>query len=131
MAFTFKKRYARLTLLLFGIEVLIALFVRDNFIRPYVGDYLVVILLYCFVCTFLLISKRIIAVAVLLFAFIIEGLQYIHIVKWLGLAHNKFARTVIGDGFEWYDLLAYTLGILTVLVFENKRTRSHPVKAGN
>ena len=32
---------------LFVVETLIALFVRDAFIRPYMGDVLVVILIYC------------------------------------------------------------------------------------
>lgn len=34
-------------------EVLIALYVRDRFIRPYVGDMLVVVLVYSFVRIFL------------------------------------------------------------------------------
>jgi len=39
-------------------------------------------------------------------------------VKLLGLGHSQLARTVIGTGFDWGDLVAYTLGILTVLGFE-------------
>ena len=38
---------------LFIVETLIALFVRDAFIRPYMGDILVVILIYCFVRIFI------------------------------------------------------------------------------
>ena len=38
---------------LFVVETLIALFVRDAFIRPYMGDVLVVILVYCFVRMFI------------------------------------------------------------------------------
>ena len=38
---------------LFIVETLIALFVRDAFIRPYMGDVLVVILIYCFVRIFI------------------------------------------------------------------------------
>ena len=46
-----KKRFFYIIsfLLIFCIEVLIALYVRDNFIRPYVGDMLVVVLVYSFV----------------------------------------------------------------------------------
>ena len=50
-----KKRifYIISFLLIFCIEVLIALYVRDNFMRPYVGDMLVVVLVYSFVRIFL------------------------------------------------------------------------------
>ena len=46
-----KKRlwYAGVFVLLLGVECLIALYVRDRFIRPYVGDMLVTVLLYFFV----------------------------------------------------------------------------------
>ena len=41
-----KKRifYIISFLVIFCIEVLIALYVRDNFVRPYIGDVLVVVL---------------------------------------------------------------------------------------
>ena len=50
-----KKRifYIISFLVIFCIEVLIALYVRDRFIRPYVGDMLVVVLVYSFVRIFL------------------------------------------------------------------------------
>lgn len=65
--FTFSLRYFLLALLFFIIEVLIALYVKDNFVRPYVGDYLVVMLIYCAVRTFIKASPVKTALAVLLF----------------------------------------------------------------
>ena len=49
-----KKRliYGVATLVIFLVEFLIARYVHDSFIRPYVGDVLVVILLYTFVRIF-------------------------------------------------------------------------------
>ena len=46
-----KKRifYIISFLVIFCIEVLIALYVCDNFVRPYIGDVLVVVLVYSFV----------------------------------------------------------------------------------
>lgn len=117
--FTFKPRFFLLTLVLFVIEVLIAVYVHDNFVRPYVGDFLVVMLLYCAVRTFINASPLKITVAVLLFAYLVELLQYFHLVDRLGLAGNTVARTVIGYGFEWLDLLAYTLGVITILLLEH------------
>lgn len=115
----FNPRFFLFTLLLFVIEVLIAVYVHDNFVRPYVGDYLVVMLLYCAVRTFINASPLKIAPAVLLFAYCIELLQYFHLVDRLGLAGNTIARTVIGYGFEWLDLLAYTLGVISILLLEH------------
>ena len=72
----FKLKYFILAAILFLIEVLIALFIHDNFIRPFVGDVLVVILIYCFIKSFLNSPVVITAIAVLLFAYLIEVLQY-------------------------------------------------------
>lgn len=118
--FSFSLRYFLLALLFFIIEVLIALYVKDNFVRPYVGDYLVVMLIYCAMRTFIKASPVKVAVGVLLFAYLIETLQYLRIVDRLGLAGNTLAKTVIGYGFEWWDMLAYTLGVVTIVVIENR-----------
>ena len=115
---TFNSRFFLLAFVLFVIEVFIALFVHDNFVRPYVGDYLVVMLMYCVVSTILKAAPLRVAVGVLIFSYIIEVLQYFKIVDRLGLAGNILAKTVIGYGFSWLDMLAYTLGIITVLVLE-------------
>jgi uncharacterized protein DUF2809 len=121
--FTFNKQYFVLAIALFVIEALIAIFVHDSFVRPYVGDYLVVMLVYCAVCTFVGAPVLKVCVGVLLFSFLIETLQYFHIVNRLGLEKNKIARIVIGSGFDWKDLLCYTLGTLTILGIETIRNR--------
>lgn len=115
----FNIGYCILTIIFFIIEILIALYVRDNFVRPYLGDYLVVILVYCAVRTLVKGNVVKIAAGVLLFAYCIEWLQYCNIVTRLGLEQNQLARTVIGTGFEWWDILAYTLGIITVVLIES------------
>lgn len=114
----FHKGYFLLAALLFVTEVLIALLMNDRFIRPYFGDFLVVILMYSFIRSFLQISVVKLAIAVLLFAYIIEILQYLNLVKLLGLQDSKFANTVIGNSFEWTDMLAYTFGIAVVIFIE-------------
>ncbi len=118
---TFNKYYFALAVLLFVTEVLIALYVHDAIIRPYFGDFLVVILIYCFVKVFVVSPLLPTLIGVLLFAYLIEFLQYLQLVKVLGLQNNAFARTVIGTTFQWGDILMYTLGIGLVLVVENWR----------
>lgn len=122
---TFNGRYFSIAFALFIIEVLIAVFVHDSFIRPYLGDFLVVILIYCAVRSFIKVCPLKIAIGTLLFSYLIETFQYFGIVDKLGLSKNILARTVIGYGFEWWDILAYTLGIATILAVENlMRARS-------
>lgn len=120
---TFNKRYFFFALALFITEVLIALYAHDRIVRPYVGDYLVVFLLYCGVRTFFNISPLKLSIGVLLFSYLIEVLQYFNLVGLLGLEKNEVATVVIGHSFEWIDLLAYTLGTLTILVLERKGNR--------
>jgi Protein of unknown function (DUF2809) len=115
---TFKRNYFLLAIIIFIIEILIALYVKDRIIRPYVGDMLVVILIYCFIKSFLNLPILPVAIFVLLFAFTIEFLQYVNIVEKLGLQKSPIARTVIGTLFEWIDLIAYIVGIAIVLVVE-------------
>lgn len=119
--FYFQKNYFLPAVLLFIIEVAIAFFVHDRFVRPYVGDFLVVIFLYCFFKSFLNSSNSKVALGVLLFSYVIEASQYFHLIKRLGLQHAWLARLILGSGFEWLDLIAYTLGILMVLAIEKWR----------
>lgn len=115
---TFNRKYFLSAVVLFIIEVLIALYVRDSFIRPYFGDFLVVILIYCFLKSFWNEKVLIVGMLTLLFSFAIEIGQYFNLVKLLGLEHSELARVVIGTGFAWGDMLAYTLGIVFVFVCE-------------
>lgn len=114
----FKGHYFVLALIIFVIEILIALFAHDRIIRPYVGDFLVVILIYCFLRSFIDISVMKLAISALVFSYIVETLQYLDILHRLGLQDSKFAKTVIGSSFEWIDIVAYTLGIMLVLYVE-------------
>ena len=123
--FKFNRKYLLLALLLFIIEVIIAVFVNDKFVRPIVGDFLVVILIYCFVKAFFNIPVIKAAVAVLIFAYTVEILQYFKVVKLLGLQKSKLANIIIGNTFQWGDLVAYTLGILLVIFIEHKVQRNN------
>ncbi len=116
---TFNKRYFQIAVLLFLTEIFIAMYVHDTFVRPYFGDVLVVILMYCFLQSFVNLKVFFAAIAVLLFAFSIEFLQYLMIVNKLGWQDSKIACTVIGTSFAWIDVLAYVAGIAIVLLAES------------
>lgn len=116
----FNKNYFALALLLFLVEVFIAKFVHDAFVRPYLGDVLVVMLIYCVVKAFLNTPVLPTAMGVLVFSFIIEGLQYLNMVEKLGLQHSKMANIVMGNTFAWMDIVCYIAGVGLILLFERK-----------
>jgi hypothetical protein len=118
MLFKFNKRYYLWAVLLLLTEVLIALHLHDSFIRPFGGDVLVVILLYCMLKSVVTLKVNTAAIIVLLIAYIIEMLQYLNIVYILGWGNSPLARTLIGTTFTWIDILAYTIGIIIVLLIE-------------
>lgn len=112
--FQFRKKYFAYTILLFLLELFIAMFVQDKFIRPYLGDFLVVILIYCFLRTFLTVTKFKIALGTLIFAYMVEVSQYFKLIEILGREDNRVARMVLGNAFSWEDMIMYTLGVVLV-----------------
>lgn len=97
-------------LLLTGIEILIAPFVHDAFVRPYLGDILVVVV-YCFVRSFLP-SYRWLPFGVFLFAAAIEIAQYFDVVARLGLQDHRVLAVMLGTTFDLADLICYFCGFL-------------------
>ena len=116
----FHKKYAIIAIALFILEILIALYIHDAFIRPFGGDFLVVIFMYYTIRMVLNIQPITTAVAVLIISFGIEILQYFHFVEVLGLANNKLALIILGNSFSWLDLLMYLGGIITVYLIDNR-----------
>lgn len=103
---------------IFAIEIIIALFVRDTFIRPFVGDVLVVILIFYFIRSFCKCSTIKLAVGVLLFSIVIETSQYFDLVNILGIDDYEIAHIILGSTFDWMDILAYLLGTAGAYFFE-------------
>lgn len=115
-----KKRlgYFVATIIIFLIELLIALFVRDAFIRPYVGDMLVVVLVYTFLRIIFPERPRLLPLYVFLFAVGVEVLQGIRIVELLGLQDNRFFSVLIGTTFDRKDIVCYGVGCILLGLWE-------------
>lgn len=123
---TFRPGYAIAAFAIFAVEVLIALFVRDAFVRPYAGDMLAVILVYCALraVTWLGIAS---AIAVTLaIALAIELAQLLSLLDVLGLRGNRLAATVLGGSFDWLDLVAYAAGAAIAAAIEAVLRRRAP-----
>lgn len=115
--------YGLCALALLVIEILIALFVRDGFVRPYVGDMLAVALVYCALRA--VTPLRLVpALAVTLsIAFAIEFAQLFGLLAVLGLGDNQVARIVLGGVFDLMDLAAYLSGAALIVAAEMWRGR--------
>ena len=91
-------------------EIMIALFAHDDFIRPYIGDVLITILICC-LCR-IVFPKGVLSLPVYVFVFavFVELMQYFQIVKLLGLENSTFFSTIIGTTFSTVDLICYGVG---------------------
>lgn len=108
-----KKRlpYIIIFIAIFAVETCIALFVHDDFVRPYMGDVIVMWAVYCFAQIILggRFGSYKVAVGSLIFAFFVELLQKFRIVDVLGI-ENPVLRTIIGTSFATADLVCYLAG---------------------
>ena len=123
-----KLYYLIACILLFLTELANAFFVRDGFVRPFVGDVLVVILIYCFLRLFVRWSALKTILVVLLFAYTIEVLQLFGLVKVLGLQRFQIVRIILGTTFEWTDFVTYTLGGGIILLAERRNSKRAPAR---
>jgi len=96
------------------IEVYIAVFVHDRFIRPYLGDVLAVAAVYFFVRVFRPDGGKWLPLWVFIFAVCVEISQYFQLVKLLGMENNRVISIILGGVFDWADILCYAAGCLII-----------------
>ena len=114
MKFKLNKKYLIASLILFVIEALIAIFLKDGFIRFTAGDFLASILVYCAIKSIFKMKAIQIAITALIISFTIEFAQLINLLDFLNLRTNKLASIILGSHFSIEDLIAYALGIITI-----------------
>ncbi|MFK8268753.1 ribosomal maturation YjgA family protein [Capnocytophaga cynodegmi] len=122
MKFQFNKKYFLQAVSLFLIEVLIAtIFRKIYFLRAYVGDILVVMLIYTFVLSFLKVkNKDKLLVGIFLFAVAIEILQFFKIADLLGFSKRSIGYILMGNYFSWEDIICYAVGCILLKIFNSK-----------
>lgn len=99
-------------------EVLIALYVHDNIVRPYIGDVIVVILIYCAIRVVFPTGVKLLPLYVFLFALTVETLQYFDFVTLLGLNDITVLRIALGSTFSFPDIVCYAVGCALVYITE-------------
>lgn len=113
MRIKFSLKYFLITILIFLVEVLIATVLKDQFfIRAYLGDVIVVMLLYTFVKSFLIVNDTKLILGIFAFSCLVEFAQFFNIAEKLGFQPGSLMYIVIGNSFSWIDIVCYGVGCL-------------------
>lgn len=114
----FNLHYFLLTILILVVEILIATVFKDwVFVRAYLGDVIVVMLIYTFVLSFFEIkNKTKLILGIFAFSVCIEILQYFKTSELLGFKKGEIAYILLGNSFSWVDILCYAVGCLLIWI---------------
>ncbi|MBQ8121383.1 MAG: DUF2809 domain-containing protein [Ruminococcus sp.] len=117
--------YAAVFAVLFAVEIIIGLYVHDQFVRPYIGDMLVVVLLWALVRMIIPFRAVWLSGAIYVFAVLVELSQMIPLVDFLEI-ENRLIRVLMGTSFAVGDLFAYAAGcivtaIVDIAVFRHRK----------
>ena len=122
----FNLKYFTYFSILFITEILIAKY-ASGFLRHTIGDYLAVMLVYTFIKAILKISLEKAILVTFAFSFLIEFLQLSDLQNNFPAAYSKMLKIIMGTSFSIGDLVAYTFGVITILIIEKyiqKRKKS-------
>ena len=92
---------------------------KTNFVPLYLGDFLYAIMIYLLIRILFIKNKSIqVAVFSLLVCYSIETFQ-LYQAEWIiAVRKTIFGRYVLGQGFLWTDILAYTFGVAIAFCVE-------------
>ncbi len=121
LKFNYKDLLIALAILFF--EILIATKFKDIFfVRAYLGDVLVVILIYYSVKAFFDFNATKLIVGIFIFSCLIEFAQYFHFGEMMGFKDNRIMMIVLGNSFSWLDILCYFAGCAVLFLISKIRS---------
>jgi len=123
----FKSRSFIIFITILLIEIILALYIRDGFFRPFVGDILVILLVYYFIKAFTDIHTKLLWLYIFIFATLIEVGQYFNLLELLNLQNNRVLSVVLGSTFDLKDIFCYFIGSMIVFVIGNFERRGRHV----
>ena len=108
--------------LILAVEIYIAVCVNGGFVRHYLGDVLVVILLYVLARAIFSVTPSNLSLKIFAFAAALEITQCLGVVEILGI-ENKILKVMIGGTFDLADLLCYAVGCIVnyILLYKNAK----------
>lgn len=118
-----RKVYFILILVVMGLGILSRKlsYLLPNFVNTYLGDAIWAAMIYVMMA-FVFANKlpKQVAIFSLLFCFAIE-LSQLYQAPWINaIRSNTLGALVLGSGFLWSDLLAYTIGVGMAFLIEKK-----------
>ena len=117
MSLHFNLKYFIASIVLFLVELTIAILHFNAFIRGFLGDVLVILLMYSFLKIFIKNNILKTAIFVLAFAYFVEFLQFFRLAELFHIK-SKILLIIVGSVFDLWDLVAYSLGFLFILLIE-------------
>ena len=111
-------KYFSAFIVLFALVIFIAAFVTNTFVRFHLGDVIIVILIYCFIKSFIRNEIKLLWLYIFTFATLVEIGQFFNLVDLLGLSENRLARIIIGATFDIWDIVCFFVGCATIWMFE-------------
>ncbi len=101
--------YAAAFILLFVTEIIIGIY-GLGIVRAYVGDVLIVMLLYCLIRIFTKALPRTLPLWMFGLGCAAEIMQYFHLSDLLGFERGSLPATLIGTSASWWDVVSYAIG---------------------
>ncbi len=101
--------YAAAFVLLFLTEIIIGIY-GLGIVRAYVGDVLVVILLYCLIRIFTKALPKTLPLWMFGVGCAAEIMQYFHLSDLLGFERGSLPAILIGTSASWWDVVSYAIG---------------------
>lgn len=99
--------------LLMVVEIIIGKYAH-GFIRAYIGDVLVIPLIYCFVRIFYVRPAVWLPAAVGGLGILAEMLQYFNLCGLLGIPKGSLLGILLGSSADFADILCYAVGVLLI-----------------
>ena len=116
--FKFYYKSFLIAIFIFVVEVLIATELKNIFfVRAYLGDVFVVMLMYYFIKAFFDFNPTKLIVGIFIFSCLIEFVQYFHFGELLGFKDTRIVMIMLGNSFSWIDILCYFAGCAVIFLF--------------
>lgn len=123
----FNIKYFLIAIAIFLLEVLIATKFKDwFFVRAYLGDVFVVMLMYYFIKAFFDFNSTKLFIGIFIFSCLIEFAQYFHFGELLGFKDNRIMMIILGNSFSWIDILCYFAGCVVLYIIEISLAKLRP-----
>ena len=116
--FKFYYKNLLIAIFIFAVEVLIATELKNIFfVRAYLGDVFVVMLMYYFIKAFFDFNPTKLIVGIFIFSCLIEFAQYFHFGELLGFKDTRIVMIMLGNSFSWIDIICYLAGCAEIILF--------------